>query len=120
MLHRYQLLEVRLRRAEQERERWKDRTHVQGTAGVLAAIDREISAAAAEREAIEQAVGSLADVRLQLLLRLRYVDGLTMEQVADTMHIDLRWAQRLHKRAKALLPPACLDEQQKATEQSRP
>lgn len=120
MLHRYQLSEIRLRRAEQERERWEARAHIQGTAGVLAAIDREISAAAAEREAIEQAVGSLADVRLQLLLRLRYIDGLTMEQVANTMHIELRWAQRLHKRAKALLSSACLDEQQKATEQSRP
>ncbi|MFV0497942.1 MAG: hypothetical protein ACK5L0_07245 [Candidatus Fimivivens sp.] len=56
------------------------------------------------RRRIAQAISSVEEQRLQLLLEYRYIDGLTWEEVATALTCDYRWTLRLHNRALALLP----------------
>lgn len=51
------------------------------------------------RESIEAAISAVDDERLQLLLRYRYIDGMTWEKIAVTMRLDYRWVLRLHGKA---------------------
>ena len=51
------------------------------------------------RREIGQAIDRLPDERLARLLRLRYIDGMTWEQIAVKMNYDYRWTLRLHGRA---------------------
>lgn len=55
---------------------------------------------------IERCLASIKDDRLRLLMEYRYINGLTWEQVAETMHCEYRWILRLHKRALALIEPS--------------
>jgi len=45
------------------------------------------------------AIRSVEEPRLAEVLELYYIDGLTWEQVAHRMALDLRWVYRLHGRA---------------------
>ena len=45
------------------------------------------------------AIRGVEEPRLAELLELYYIDGLTWEQVAERMTLDLRWVYRLHGRA---------------------
>lgn len=62
-------------------------------------LHRDVKRMSYMRLEIKKALDSLQDERLQLLMSLRYIDGLTWEQVADRMHMDYRWIHRLHNRA---------------------
>lgn len=104
-LKNYRLSQIRLERAEKELAVWQARSALCDCADIIALCQREISSAAAERFYIEQTVNSVADERLRTLLKLRYIDGLTMEEVSYKLDIDLRWANRLHSRAIACLSP---------------
>ena len=66
-------LEQAVNRSTRELVRWK-----------LAAID---------------AIRAVEEPRLAEVLELYYIDGLTWEQVANRMGLDLRWVYRLHGRA---------------------
>ena len=45
------------------------------------------------------AIRAVGEPRLAEVLELYYIDGLTWEQVAERMGLDLRWVYRLHGRA---------------------
>ena len=45
------------------------------------------------------AIRGVEEPRLAELLELYYIDGLTWEQVAERMALDLRWVFRLHGKA---------------------
>ena len=48
---------------------------------------------------IEQEIERLEDEREKTLLRLRYLCCMSWEDVASTMHYDVRWVFQLHGRA---------------------
>ena len=48
---------------------------------------------------LDEAIESVPDARLRRLLKLRYIDFYTWEQIAEKMCYDLRWVHRLHKKA---------------------
>ena len=51
------------------------------------------------RREIGEAIEGVEDVRLRHLLVLRYIEGLTLEDVADRMFYSWRQVQRLHGQA---------------------
>ena len=65
--------------------------------------DRLVDATELRRK-IAQAVSSIPEQRLRLLLEYRYIDGWTWEEVATALTLDYRWTLRLHDRALVLLP----------------
>lgn len=78
-------------------------------AGTAGAAEAKLTAEA-ERELelrgqIEQAIASVEDERLQLLLRMHYFSGKSWDAIADVMQLDERWLRRLHTRALEQLRP---------------
>ena len=63
-----------------------------------ALYDRLVDSTALRLE-IERCIASVSDDRLRLILEYRYISGMTWENIAETLHIDYRWALRLHNRA---------------------
>ncbi len=66
---------------------------------VLAAEDdlaQQMRRCEAERAAVLAAICSLPDERQREVLTRRYILGQTFEQIAGCLHIDVRWAYRLH------------------------
>ena len=55
------------------------------------------------RREIEDVIASVPDGRLRMLLRYRYIDGMTWERIAVNMCMDARWIRRLHGRALSVL-----------------
>ena len=53
------------------------------------------------RREIEEAIRALEDERLRELLRLRYLEGLTWERVAERMECSQQWIHKLHYDATA-------------------
>ena len=47
----------------------------------------------------DSAIRAVEEPRLSEVLELYYIDGLTWEDVANRMGLDLRWVYRLHGRA---------------------
>ena len=88
-----------------------------GPARMIAAVERldELEAELAEqivervatRREIGQAIDRVPDERLARLLRLRYIDGSTLEKIAVEMHYCYKQTKRLHWRALDVLecPP---------------
>jgi DNA-directed RNA polymerase specialized sigma24 family protein len=73
------------------------------TADRLIELERVVNARTREwvrwkLDAID-AIRSVGEPRLAEVLELYYIDGLTWEQVAQRMGLDLRWVYRLHGRA---------------------
>lgn len=52
---------------------------------------------------IEQAIGAVEDDRLRLLLRYRYIDGMTYEAIAEKIGVSTKWVQRSHKKSLLVL-----------------
>ena len=50
------------------------------------------------RQRIEDTINSLPDSRDRLLLRLRYIEGKSWEEIAVEMHYDYRYVLKLHGR----------------------
>lgn len=48
------------------------------------------------RREIEEAIRGVGDERLRGLLRLRYIEGLTWERVAERMECSQQWVHKLH------------------------
>ena len=55
-----------------------------------------------ERE-IREAIRTVEDPTLRLMLEYRYIHGLTWEQIADRMSYNDRWVRRLHGKALEML-----------------
>lgn len=120
-LRRYRINELAIERTQDELERLRSVAErctasitgaasksvsgdrIQAAVERMASWERRLSAqvwdALRLREEIESAIESVKDDRLRLLLRYRYIDGLTWEKIAARMHLDYRWVLRLHGRA---------------------
>lgn len=59
-------------------------------------LNQRIDAAVEKRKEIETVIETLEDKTLQLLLRYRYIDGMTWEQIAVKMDYCWRQVVRLH------------------------
>ena len=72
-------------------------------AAAIAYIDSRISARiwnlTMERRQIEKQIDAVEDETLKRLLYLRYIRGLTWEEVAVEMHYTYQWVCALHGRA---------------------
>ncbi len=82
-------------------------TAVEQIAERCAALELALCVMAARCEATEKAIQSVPDERLRLLLRYRYIDGMTLERTADKMGVSVRWMKKLHRKAVEFLvvPP---------------
>lgn len=129
-LMRYRLLIQRIKRKEQERQRWLDigtkTTPVysdmpkstneadkvaqagMARAQIAGELAQEICELALAKRKIERDIQGIEDEKQRLILEKRYIDGLTFERIAEDMDYDSRWIRRLHKKAieeLALLSP---------------
>ena len=66
-----------------------------------ACYERQLKRCIAERIAIEKAIESVRDARLRLILRYRYQDGESWENIASYLGYNKRWVLRLHGQALA-------------------
>lgn len=62
-------------------------------------LDERIRRQNEVRREIRSAIARVKDPTLRSLLRLRYINGLRFEQIADLLHYSVRWTIRLHGRA---------------------
>lgn len=62
-------------------------------------IDLEMSELVDLRTGINKAIDALDDFGEQLILRCRYLDNLTWEEIGKIMGVSLRTAHRIHGRA---------------------
>ena len=62
-------------------------------------LDREIDRQADLRTRVEAAIRGLSDPKLRDLIRYRYVDGMTWEQIAVELDFTYQWVCALHGRA---------------------
>ena len=117
-LQQYRTAESEERRLEMEIERWQARaaqmtfgygsTPTRGGDGrslerTVAHIDALIRQLTGQRDKlarlrreIDAAIRSVPDPKLQELLRLRYIEGMTFEKIAVDMNYSWRQAIRLH------------------------
>ena len=87
-------------RLEKELSFWSARSEHDDEVRKLASLlSKSLAAASAKALVIERAVAQVGDSKLRLLLTYHYLDGLTWEQTADMMHMDVRWVFRLRTRA---------------------
>ena len=59
-------------------------------------IEREINRLCKRREKICKSIQSIADDRLKMILQMKYISGLTIEEIADRVGYCPRQIQRLH------------------------
>ena len=120
-LGRYRDNEREIRRTEEEILRWESlsrkTTTTRGAAGggsngedkLQAAVEKivrwqnrltlQLAERVRLREEIEAAIGTVEDERLRLLLRYRYIDGLTFERIAVELNYSWRQICNLHGKA---------------------
>lgn len=76
---------------------WTDTVHA------LIELERRVNARIREmcrmKQAAMDAIDRVEEARLREVLDCYYLKGMTWEQVAEAMHLDLRWIYRLHGRA---------------------
>lgn len=124
-LIRYRDNEREIRRLQNEIQRWKDSAYITsvkytGAGGGADGQDKlqvnverlvrlqnrltaQMRARIQLRDEIEDAIESVPDDRLQLLLRYRYIEGWTFEQIAVEMHYAFRHITRMHGQALDVL-----------------
>lgn len=120
VLMRYQHLERRIARMVDEKRRWQEKATAmspvysdmpksRGPDKIQNAvcriielendINREIDAQIDLRRQIESAVNNLEDDRLRDIVRRRYIDGITWDDISKELSLDERWVRRLNARA---------------------
>lgn len=102
LLSQYRLSMLRIDRSMSELCKWKKVAAIIGseaTNDIEEMIKEEAANAAELRFAAEALMNSVTDERARLILRMRFIDGKTVEQVADDLNIDARWIFRLQQRA---------------------
>lgn len=76
----------------------------------LIELERRLNARIREMCALKQSAMDMIDrveeARYREVLELYYLHGLTWTQVAEVMHLDLRWIYRLHGRALRAVRPS--------------
>lgn len=99
LLKAYRENAIEIERLEREIEKWRARSQRADCSEVCAMLDVRLAEAAARRVEADKLLQAVACDRLQLLLTLHYIDGLTWERVSERMGYDLRYVMRLHRRA---------------------
>lgn len=74
-------------------------TSVEKILELKAELNAKIEELMALRQEVVDAIKTVPDETLQLLLSYRYILGMTFEQIAVRMHYNYRWILRLHERA---------------------
>ncbi|MCD8087558.1 MAG: hypothetical protein LUE22_03075 [Oscillospiraceae bacterium] len=115
-LQRYREAGQQAARLEREIDRWKAQARrltvsygtappvtgdsVEAAAAHVDELTRELAAQVeallALRQEIEASISAVEDARHRELLRRRYIDGQTWEQIAGAMHYSTRWVKRMH------------------------
>lgn len=117
-LRQYRTCGAEIQRLEDEITRWRAKAEKTTTTikdipvhcssadklqEAVAEIDELITRLAAEQHKlawmrldIERAIGTVPEMRLQELLRYRYIDGMTFESIAVRMNYSWRQTIRLH------------------------
>lgn len=124
ILLKYQAIERRINRLQAEKQGWMEKAtavtpvlsdmpkgggadKIQNAvcriADIEADINREIDRQIDLRERIEAAICAIPDGRLRDLMRYRYIDGLTWEQIAVEMHYSYVHICRMHGQALAVI-----------------
>lgn len=120
-LSRFRKSEQELSRLYDEQERWRAKAEkvtqrispmptgapsgnrvqdaVEKIGEVESHISREIVEQCAVRDEIASTIAAVPDETMRLLLQLRYMDGLTWEEIAVKMHYTYQWVCVLHGRA---------------------
>ncbi|MEG1965618.1 MAG: DUF1492 domain-containing protein [Oscillospiraceae bacterium] len=62
-------------------------------------IKEQIQNLILEKQKLDNAINSVEDNTLQLLLEYRYIDGLKFENIAEKMSYSWRWILNLHGKA---------------------
>ena len=60
-------------------------------------LQQEINRLMEKSREAEKLIQTLEDERLRAVLELRYLCGMTWEELADKLHFTVRWAHKLHK-----------------------
>ena len=122
VLLEYQAIERRIKRLQSEKQGWlekatavspnlsdmpkgggtdKIQNAVCRIADIEQKINRDIDRQIDLRERIEAAVCAISDGKLRDLMRYRYIDGMTWEQIAVEMHYSYVHICRMHGQALA-------------------
>ena len=62
-------------------------------------LDQSIDEFVKLKTDIQEKLDAVEDISLRMLLKYRYIDGLTFEQIAVNMNYSYQWICELHRRA---------------------
>lgn len=124
-LQQYRMAEQEEERLIGEIERWRSRAEkmtagyrlspagggdgrsLEHTVERIDALIRQLTAQLDELVTLRQEIGACIDAvpeaRLRELLKLRYIDGMSLAQIADRMNYCYKQIRRLHLRALAMM-----------------
>lgn len=125
MLRQYRENAIRLRGLVQEAERWEQiamstaisgepssgggntggrvQTAATNAADILRDIRQDMDGIRAERQKVRQLVDGVQNRRQKMLLELRYINGLTVDQIANEIGKSCKWTREsLHRAVDAL------------------
>lgn len=114
-LRQYDTLEQEAARTKTEWAFWRDRAVLEAelarrenaaarTEWYARRLLQKYGACLDARQLLETAIEQAPTLRDQLLLRLHYVDGLSLESTAERMNLSTRHVMRLHQKALDGLP----------------
>lgn len=121
MLRQYREDAIRLRGLVQEAERWEQiamstaingepssgggntggrvQTAATNAADIVQDIRRDMDGIRAERQEVRQLVNGVQNRRQKMLLELRYINGLTVDQIANEIGKSHKWTRESLRRA---------------------
>lgn len=76
---------------------------VERISAVESSINHEIMEQCKERDEVTAAINTVPNATLRMVLKMRYIDGMTFEQIAVSMNYTFRHIIRLHGQALHVL-----------------
>ena len=77
---------------------------------LISQLDADHAELVERRLRLQDALKTVSNYRLRLILRFRYIDGIPMNQIAEKLNVGYRQAVRMHR---AALTAICLEENSK-------
>lgn len=62
-------------------------------------LEAQMAESEALREKIESIINSVSPPSSQNILRLRYINGMSLKKISATIYLDYRWVRRKHQAA---------------------